>query len=326
MSPEAGVSSSIDVNEFDPAHFARGSKHRGLLAIDSELNFPILLVRGEWAGPTLVVSANVHGDEYEGVRAIFETFEELRPELMAGELLAVPVVNVPAFWSGTRNSPLDGANLARVFPGDPGGTPSQRLAWHFGRSILARASFYLDLHSGGVQFRMPGMAGYPSADPRSRAAAEVFGASVIWGHPAVASGRTVSLANDLGIPWIYTEARGGGRIHPEDLQMMKRGIRNLLSHLGILDEPLVGLPVKRRLSGGGNTDCGLSATRAGFLMTDVQILDRVSAGERLGRLVNVMGELLEEYRAPVGGVVGLIREFPVVQNGDVLFLLAEEQS
>ena len=84
---------------------------------------------------------------------------------MSGDLLAVPVLNVPAFWSGTRTSPLDDANLARVFPGNPDGTPSQQIAWHFAHSVIARADFYLDLHSAGIHYRMPGMAGYPSGRP-----------------------------------------------------------------------------------------------------------------------------------------------------------------
>ena len=136
-----------------------------MLAFGGTLGFPVLVARGRRPGPTLVVSANVHGDEYEGVRAILETFEWLDPEAMNGDVLAVPVVNVPAFWSGTRTSPLDGANLARVFPGDEDGTPSQQIAWHFAQSVIARADFYLDLHSAGIRYRMPSMVGYPAADP-----------------------------------------------------------------------------------------------------------------------------------------------------------------
>ncbi len=310
---------------FDPMRYERGGKHRELFTVDAEVSFPLLVASGAHPGPTLVVSANVHGDEYEGVRAIFEVFDELDPALMSGDLLAVPVLNGPAFWSATRCSPIDGANLARIFPGDPSGTYSQRLAWHFGQSILSRAQFYLDLHSGGVQFRMPSMAGYSSVDPRGRAAAEIFGAAVIWGHPTVAPGRTVSLSNDLGIPWIYTEARGAGRIHPEDLAMMKRGIRNLMRHLGILHDAFEITPIKKRLLGDGNTDCGLSAGSAGFFMNDVTILDRVEAGRRLGRLVDLSGVTIEEYLAPADGIIGLIREFPVVRPGDVLYLLTGEE-
>jgi predicted deacylase len=313
------------ITNFDPKAFKAGTKHRLLFDPGGDVRFPVLLVRGAQSGPTLVVSANVHGDEYEGVRTAFEIFEELQPEQMTGDLIAVPVLNVPAFWSGTRCSPVDGANLARVFPGDLNGTQSQRLAWHFGKSVLGSADFYLDLHSGGVAFRMPSMVGYASADPKSKVAAEAFGAPVIWGHPTIEPGRTVSLAHDLGIPWLYTEARGAGRIHPDDLAMMKRGVMNLLRHLRILDEPLEPFPLRMRLFGDGNTDCGVTAAHDGFLMTEVEILARVMIGQRLGRLVDLTGELLEEYRAPVDGIVGLVREFPRIREGDVLFLLAGEE-
>ena len=75
------------------------------------------------------------------------------------------------------------------------------------------------------------MVGYRSTDVQARAAAEIFGARVIWSHPRVDPGRTVSVADQLGIPWLYTEARGAGRIHPDDLSMMKNGIVNLMRHL-----------------------------------------------------------------------------------------------
>ena len=308
---------------FHPDDFARSEKHRLRLAVDDHVALPVLLARGVHQGPTLVVSANVHGDEYEGVRAIYELFDELDPAQMKGDLLAVPVVNPPAFWSGTRTSPVDGLNLARVFPGDPAGTISQRIAHVFAHSIIAHASFYLDLHSGGVRFRMPSMVGYAAADPRGRAAAEIFGARVIWGHPTLHPGRTVSFAASRHIPWLYTEARGAGRIHPEDLAMMKHGIRHMLQHLGIISGAPPPARIEHRLYGDGNTDHGLSATQAGFLMTHVQILDDVEAGQCLGTLVDLEGLALEKYHAPVAGVVGLVREFPVVAAGDPLFLIAQ---
>jgi predicted deacylase len=313
----------VNIEDLNPNQFPPGA-HRFHFDIADGLGFPVLMMRGCRPGATLVASAAVHGDEYEGVRAIFETFETLKPEQMSGNFLAVPVLNGAAFWNGTRVSPLDGANLARVFPGDEHGTPSQRIAWAFANKILLHAQLYLDLHSAGIKYRMPSMAGYPTADRRARVAAEIFGADVIWGHPPpIDPGRTVSFANDRGIPWLYTEARGAGRIHREDLRMMKQGIRNLLGHLDILpDKPQVKPPAVR-LHGNGNTDTGLTAAQPGFLLKEVEILQPVSAGDRLGRLVNTLGETLEEYHAPSDGIMAMVREFPVVQAGEVLFLLAE---
>jgi predicted deacylase len=313
-------------DRFKLGDFAQGTKHRLSLEIDESTSLPLLLVRGQSGGKTLVVTANIHGDEYEGVRAIFEMFESLDPEKMSGSFMAIPVANPPAFWSSTRTSPVDGLNLARVFPGQPAGTVSEKIAFVLAHSVISLADFYLDLHSGGIALRMPSMAGYPSGDPRSCEGAVAFGASVIWGHDVIAPGRTVSFAQSAGIPWIYTEARGAGRIHPQDLDMMKTGIRNLLLHLGILPGSVEPREISWRLRGDGNTDAGMTASKPGFLLTKVAILQEVKKGEVLGSLLNLLGEPLEDYHAMQDGVVAMIRELPVVSPGDSLFLLASRES
>ena len=314
----------MNPDQFDRAALAAGTKHKLTLDIADGVALPVLVVRGAKPGKVLAVSAGVHGDEYEGVRAIFEVFAELNPAVMTGDLIAAPTANPPAFWAGTRTSPVDRENLARVFPGSPEGTLSHRIAHHFARAVIRGADFFLDLHSGGVKYRMPSMVGYDSRDPRGTAAARVFGAPVIWGHPTLAAGRSVSYAHEQGVPWLYTEARGAGRIHPEDLAMMTTGIRNLLRHLAILPgQPEISAP-SRRLRGLGDTDQGMAATTAGFLMNAVKNMDSVSAGQLLGRIVNVQGDTLEEFRSPAAGVIGMIREFPVVQPGDPLYLIAQD--
>lgn len=313
-------------DRFKLDNFAPAAKYRESLEIDSSIDLPLLIARGKSAGKTLVVTANVHGDEYEGVRAIFECFDSLDPNQMSGDLLAVPVANPPAFWGGKRSSPVDGLNLARIFPGRQDGTISEKIAFVLAHSVISLADFYLDLHSGGVASRMPLMAGYYAGDRRSYEAAVAFGAPVIWGHDVIAPGRTVSFALSAGIPWVYTEARGAGRIHPQDLDMMKNGIRNLLMHLCILPGLLEQKEILLRLRGDGNTDEGITASQAGFLLTRVSLLQEVKQGDMLGSLVNLRGEALEDYCAPHDGIVGLIREFPVVASGDSLFLLAQREN
>ncbi len=294
----------------------------GLHRLLSPSYIPAIVVRGAEAGPTLLVSAGVHGDEYEGVRAIFETVETIDAQAMRGTLVAVPILNYPAHRAVARNHPADGGNLARQFPGRAEGTPSERLAFAFDTEFLALADFYLDLHSGGIRFAMLSMAGYEAADPRGRAAAEAFGAPVTWGHPVIEPGRTISSARARGIPFLYTEARGAGRIHPDDLLMMRRGIMNLMRHLGML-EGLPEIPAPPlRLHAIGNTDDGVMATVEGFWMPSVALLEPVRAGQPIGRIVNETGELLAIPEAPAEGLVGLLRELPPVSAGDVLILVA----
>jgi len=301
---------------------------RSISVPGTPLHLPVLTITGTAApaGPTLAVSAGVHGDEYEGVRAIYELFRELDPAAMRGSFLAVPVLNPPAHRACSRVNPSDGLNLARVFPGDPDGSLSHRIAWVFDQEVLSRASFYLDLHSGGIRYGMPSMVGYDSTDARAISAAEVFGAPVVWGHPVIEPGRTISAAKARNIPFLYTEAWGAGRIAPADLAMMKRGVLNLMRHLGILDgEPELPATPPRRLTGVGNTDGGIQASHPGFLMLETGILDQVRAGQRLGYLIDEWGSTIEEYTAPIDATIGLTRELPIVEAGDTLFLLATEE-
>jgi predicted deacylase len=284
---------------------------------------PLILLRGKQQGQTLVVTAGIHGDEYEGVRAILELGRDLDPATMKGDLLAVTAANPLALWAGTRTNPADGGNLARLFPGSPNGGPSEVIAFHLGQSVIACADFFLDLHSAGIKLLMPSMVGYDATDERSRAAAMDFGAPVIWGHPEVEGGRTISFAAEHGIPWLYTEARGAGRISPDDLEMFKRGMRNLLVRLGIVHGNIEAMSPQHHLYGNGDTDSSLAASEQGFFVPDVDLLDRVSAGQTLGRTMSLHGETLETFLAPRAGVVGLVRAFPVVQPGDPVFLIAE---
>lgn len=312
--------------EFDPESFERGAKYIFYLDFhegDCKVTQPVLLARGRRPGKRLVVTAGVHGDEYEGVRTIFDVFHSLDPAAMTGDFLSVPVSNMPAFWNGSRTSPLDGGNLARVFPGSLEAGATSAIAYLMGPAIISRADLYLDLHSGGIRWLYPTMIGYDAQDPRSREAAQAFGTKVLWGHSSDAGGRTVSFAKQQGIPWLYTEAHGAGRIDPTDLATFVRGVYNLMYHLNILSGTIQTDPVEWHLTGGGDLDAALSSTKRGFVVTDASLFQKVRAGDLLGRLCDPLGQTIEEYRAQVDGVVAIVRGFPVTEAGESLFVVAD---
>jgi uncharacterized protein len=315
--------------EFNPDQFPRGVKRAFDLQFavtNLEIRIPVLVVRGKNAGKVLAVTAGVHGDEYEGIRAILDVYRSLDPCQMSGDLLAVPVANPLAFWGGTRMSETDGGNLARVFPGDLVSGPTAAIAHYLAGSIIRRGDFFLDLHSGGTKLLMPTMVGYDAQDLRSRKAALIFGATVLWAHPSIPSGRTISFAGSQGIPWLYTEARGGGRIHHEDLDVFERGLWNLLRHLSIVPGEPDAAIVKLHLFGDGNTDLSIAARQRGFFISSVELLQTVRHGEELGTVVDLHGEVVQTVRAPQDGVVVLVRQTPRVEPGEALFLLTDTSS
>src|SRR4051794_37580115 len=169
-----------------------------------EWELVLFVATGRRPGPTLAVLAGVHGDEYEGPVAIADLLAEIDPAEIAGTLIALPVANPPAFAAGSRTSPLDGLNLARAFDGNAAGSATERLAWTIAQEVIGVADALIDLHSGGLAYAMATLIGYcnlgNAVGQRSRDLALAFGAPVIWEHPEIAPGRTLSAALDRGIP------------------------------------------------------------------------------------------------------------------------------
>lgn len=312
----------------DIERLPRNTKQTGWLRVadrpdGSDWRLPYLYVTGRAAGPTLVVTAGVHGDEYEGVEAIPRVFDGTDPDTLTGTLFMIPVCNVPAYEAIARSSPIDGLNLARTFPGDVDGSITQRIADVIATRILPPADFYIDLHSGGMMYDIPTLAGYihdsSEIGQRSRAGAEAFGAPVLWGHPLpLAPGRTLSSAVDHNVPCIYTEARGGGYARPEDVDCFARGVVNVMKWLGMLaGDPEADTP-SHHLVGDGNIDEAILADTAGYFRPEVALLDDVERGQVLGTIRNFFGDVTAEILAPGNGTVIMLRRFHRVRVGDGL--------
>lgn len=290
-------------------------------------HLPFLYVTGAQDGPTLLVIAGVHGDEYEGVEAIPRIFYQIQPSALQGQLLMIPVCNMPAYEAGTRNSPIDGLNLARVFPGAAEGTITRRIAFLLTERLLAEADFFIDLHSGGLTYKLPRLIGYihsyDELGQQSLAGAKAFGASVLWGHPPpLPPGRSISSAMTLGMPSLYTEALGGGQARAEDVDAFVQEVLNVMKYLGMLEGTPRPSPPYHHLVGSGDLDEVIPAPVAGYFRAEVDLLDNVTAGQRLGFIQDLTGDILAEIMADRTGVVIMLRRIHRVQVGDGLVHLA----
>ena len=100
-------------------------------------------------GPTVLFTGANHGDEYEGPVALFDLANHINAEEISGRVIIIPGMNYPAFKAGKRTSPIDGGNMNRVFPGNPEGTFTEKIADYFNRTLLPMADYVVDFHSGG---------------------------------------------------------------------------------------------------------------------------------------------------------------------------------
>ncbi len=316
------------MRDFVIADLPRATKATDWLSVATRADgtfwqLPVLYVTGAKPGPTLLVTGAVHGDEYEGVATIPLVFQQIEPTTLQGTLIMLPVCNMPAYESAQRSSPIDGLNLARVFPGDANGTITQRIAHALTTKFLRYADFFIDLHSGGVAYEIPTLIGYihdqGELGQRSEAGGRAFGAPVLWGHPLpMAPGRSVSAATDLGVPSLYTEAPGGGYARPDDLACFTQGVINVMRHLGMLAGAAQPRPMTHDLFGDGNLDTVLSASVAGYWRAEIALLAEVQPGQRLGTVCDLFGNVLAEVTADQAGVVIMLRRLHRVHVGDGL--------
>ena len=198
---------------------------------------PIAVLSGA-PGPTMLLSAGVHGDEYEGQIVLRRLLRDLGPTSLRGRLILLPALNLPAVRAARRCSPVDGVNMNRAFPGDPDGGPTAQLAHYVEQKLLPLCQAAVDLHSGGTASEyLPCAyvyAGGPMAGSKKRLS-NAFGVPLAVVVGATAETRSLSAACERGlVPMISAELGGGGQVSADALTVADDGTRALLRHVGLL--------------------------------------------------------------------------------------------
>lgn len=279
-------------------------------------------------GPRLLVLAGVHGDEIASIVGAGRLTTEDIP-LEAGAVEIVPVVHEAANLRFQRTGPDDGLDLARTFPGDAHGSPTQRLAALVLDRLFGHADAVIDLHTSAQDADLPLFAGAlfdgTAVGRASARMAAAFAAGIVWTHPAVAPGRTLTMANRLGIPAMYVESPNGGVLASDVIDLYSAGVLRVCAALGMLsaDAPPLGAELRLWMHGAGDTDSFASASFSGYFVAEAALLQPVAAGDAVGRVIDARGALLERIRAPVDGVVSFLRRRAPVSSGTPLVSFAD---
>lgn len=189
-------------------------------------------------GPHVLITAGVHGDEYEPIVAAQQLVKEIPSLLRRGTLTIVPIVNESAHQRNSRCGE-DDLDLARTCPGTSDGMLTEQVAFEVSE-LIKHSDYYVDLHTGGKIFDIYPLAGYMLHDSQGvletqRKMAEAFGLPVIWGTDSRAEGRTLSVARDANVPAIYVEYGGPDPISSKIVTAYADGCMRILSLLSMLD-------------------------------------------------------------------------------------------
>ena len=283
-------------------------------------------------GPTVLVLAGNHGDEYEGQVAALRLLQELEPEQITGRVIVIPVLSPAASKANTRNWP-SGANFNRSFPGNPDGPPNEQLADFLTRVLFPLADVVIDMHSGGrTAWFLPCSHMHVVDDPAQRKAMlegmEAWCSD--WHYLYIdvnGSGLLPVEAENQGKLVITTELGGGGRVPAPVHQLAWSGLNNVLRHVGVLRGEVqtrasLGLPPAIILDG-RNPETIVVSPEDGMFEGILEPGDPVAAGEPVGRLwfIDRPGRPAELLRSPVDGFVVVTKAIPVTEQGDCVFVV-----
>ncbi len=280
--------------------------------LSGAIQIPVTVVRGQQEGPTVFVTAAVHGDEINGTDIVRRLILELSPETLKGTVIAVPVVNIPGFLSQSRYLPYH-RDLNRFFPGKKKGNNAERMAYRLFEEVVKRSDYGIDLHTASHgRVNLPHIRG-DLTQPRVRELARAFGATVVLDGKGVAGSLRKS-ATDAGVPTILFEAGETGKFSRKVSQTGLKGVLNVLDALGML-LPGVHQRVKPPFQVIVKSSEWIRAEKGGILDLDVRPGDLVYEEQSLGEILNPFGRTRNQIQTPITGIVLGITSAPLTIPG-----------
>lgn len=324
----------IDFDSPGKRHYELAFHHDGTWG---NVLVPLTVVRGlRGDGRTVAAFGGTHGNEYEGQAAVAALSLELDPAELSGRVILMPRLCTPACDAGTRESPLDGVNMNRAFPGSPSGTITYRIADFVTRYVLERADVVLDIHSGGRILRFPMVSSFHEVSDSAQqadmaAVARLFDTPFVMVYAkAMASGLLTDQAEAMGRVTIGTELGYGEATIREGVAHARAGILNTLRHYGMLGGAMdrvrpAGSPPARFLRA-VNLEDYVPAPISGIYEPAADPGDAVQAGQVVGRLWDFDRPFAPplEIRAPRAGWLLVVPFAAAVPKGQTIVVVGGE--
>ncbi|MCV0382022.1 MAG: succinylglutamate desuccinylase/aspartoacylase family protein [Erythrobacter sp.] len=284
-----------------------------------EASLAVKVLHGAKPGPSVFVSAAIHGDEIVGTAIIQRLLDHLQPEHMAGTLILVPAVNIYGFASHSRYLP-DRRDLNRSFPGNEHGSLASQLAHCFLHNVIERCSLGIDMHSAAVhRYNLPQIR-IATDRPQLLELAMAFGAPIIVESP-LREGSLRALAAERDVEMLLLEAGEALRFDRYSIETGASGVLRVLAHIGMIEanDGLENPTVPMR----SNRSTWVRAPRGGVSRRSRKSGDIVRKGTLLAMVGGLFGEGSVAVESPVEGVIIGHATLPVVNQGDAMFHIAE---
>jgi uncharacterized protein len=298
-------------HEIAPGERKRFELEIGKSFSGANIKLPLMVWRALEPGPTLAITAALHGDEINGTGAIRDLIQDPPFELKCGALILVPVINIMGFERHSRYMP-DRRDLNRCFPGNSKGSLSARLARLIFDEVIGRSDYLLDLHTAAVRrTNFPNVrADCDNVD--CERLAKSFGCEVIV-NGVGPDGSLRKAAVAAGCPTIVVEAGEVWKVEPAVQDLTTRGVLNVLTELGMIESTAYEAPPHQIVV---EETRWIRSESGGFLHFHVAPGEAVTKGQAVASSTSLLGKENEVIRSPHDGLVMGMTTMPAVGPGD----------
>jgi predicted deacylase len=276
---------------------------------------------GKRKGPTLLLNAAVHGNEVVGVEVVRKIVDEIDPATLTGNLIAVPIVNPMAFTSGLRWDPYDNIDMNRIFPGDPEGTMTERVAHSFYTIFARQADYILDLHSAEFPDEL-----IPHIRVRVDRPTKAYhdlvastGINAVWKGPSI-KGMLQTQAFQNKIPCVTIEIGAAGVITKADVLVGTTAVRNVMAVLGMIDGT-ASVPDRQIIL--QSNEAWIRSPFGGIFKPAIDLGQFVKRGDVIGDIIDPTSYKNEDIESPLSGIVTGISHQPIVRSGTRLAMVVD---
>ena len=284
----------------------------------TNIEIPVHVIHSGVKGPSLLLSAGMHGEETNGVEIVRKIIsrEEVQ-SLKCGTLIAIPVINIVSFLYGSRDLP-DGRDLNRCFPGTKNGSLGSRIAYDLMKHILPVIDFGIDFHTGGAKINNFPQLRCVFDFPDNVALAQKFSAPLIV-DSTYREGTFRHEAAKKNKPILVYE---GGESMRFDYAAINEGINGCLRLMQAHGMVVTNLPKNPSVK--IVKDTWIRANSSGLFHMNARNGAFVSKGDLLGVICNPFGEIENKILSTADGYIIGINNQPVVNEGDALIHLGIE--
>jgi predicted deacylase len=317
-------------------------------ALAKDESRPVISVTGSKPGPVLFINAGVHGGEYPAIEAVIRLSNTLDPKKIAGTVILMPVMNLPAFRARTPFvCPIDNVNPNRVFPGDPTGSYSEQMTHALINEFVVHADAHVDLHGGDIPEALVPFVicrhGDDDVSVKSKQMALAFALPyVLTVSKPVQSGKgssSYAAAAEKGVPSVLAEAGGVGQMQEDAVALLVQGVINVMRHLHMLDDAKSHIsnsetnskskPKKTAHRAVAKTALTkfewLYTKHDGIWYPKIGPGDLVKKGQEIGTVGDLFGDTLEKVISPANGVILFLTINPsVLEKGLLMGIGAKE--